>query len=180
MFGYLPEEIRNSPDIGTLITVPAAFNQMQKNATMEAAKMADIGSVELVQEPVAAVMSFMKVHKTDGIFLVYDLGDGTLDISIAESISKRVTLLAHGGIQMCGGRDFDRALVDNLVRPWLHDNFDLPDDLSTNPTFKKLLSLVNWGNRTGEDRTFRKGEGDNKPRRSRYRHKRSQRRRDLS
>ena len=53
--------------------MPAAFNQMQKNATMEAAKMAGIGKVELVQEPVAAVMSFMKTHKTDGIFLIYDL-----------------------------------------------------------------------------------------------------------
>ena len=45
---------------------------------------------------------------------------------------------------MCGGRDFDRALVDNLVRPWLHDNFELPDDLATNPKFKKLLSLATW------------------------------------
>ena len=144
LFGYLPEEIRNLPDIGTVITVPAAFNQMQKNATMEAAKMAGIGKVELVQEPVAAVMSFMKTHKTDGIFLVYDLGGGTLDITVAESIRKRVNLLAHGGIQMCGGRDFDRALVDNLVRPWLHENFDLPDDLAKNPKFKKLLSLATW------------------------------------
>ena len=144
LFGYLPEEIRNSPDIGTVITVPAAFNQMQKNATMEAAKMAGIGIVELVQEPVAAVMSFMNTHKTDGIFLVYDMRDGTLDITVVESIRKRINLLAHGGIQMCGGRDFDRALVDNLVRPWLHNNFDLPDDLATNPKFKKLLSLATW------------------------------------
>ncbi len=144
LFGYLPEEIRDSLDIGTVITVPAAFNQMQKNATMEAAKMAGIGNVELVQEPVAAVMSFMKAHGSDGIFLIYDLGGGTLDISIAESIRKRVNLLAHGGIQMCGGRDFDRALLDNLVRPWLHDNFDLPDDFAKNPKFKKLLSLATW------------------------------------
>ena len=144
LFSYLPENIRNSPDTGTVITVPAAFNQMKKNATLKAAEMAGIGSVELVQEPIAAVLSFMKTHKTDGIFLIYDLGGGTLDISIAESIRKRVNLLAHGGIEVCGGRDFDRALVDNLVRPWLHDNFDLPDDLAKNPKFKKLLSLATW------------------------------------
>ena len=144
LFGYLPEEIRNSVDIGAVITVPAAFNQMQKDATMKAAEMAGIGKVALIQEPVAAVMSAMKGRSTDGIFLIYDFGGGTLDIAIAESIRGRVNLLAQGGIQMCGGRDFDRLLVDNLVRPWLHENFELPDDLSANPTFKPLLRLAMW------------------------------------
>ena len=144
LFGYLPEEIRNSADTGTVITVPAAFNQMQKNATMESAEMTGIGKVELVQEPVAAVMSYMQARGTDGIFLIYDLGGGTLDTAIAESIRKRVNILAHGGIQMCGGRDFDRTLVDNLVYPWLHENFKLPDDFTTNPTFKSLLRLATW------------------------------------
>ena len=86
----------------------------------------------------------MRVRNTNGIFLVYELGNSTLDIAIAESIRKKVNLLAHGGIQMCGGRDFDRLLVDNLVRPWLHENFELPDDLSVNPTFKPLLRLAAW------------------------------------
>ena len=145
LFGYLPEEIRNSSDIGTVITVPAAFDQMQKNATMAAAETAGIGKVELVQEPVAAVMSYMKARGgTDGIFLIYNLGGGTLDIAIAESIRKRVTILAHGGIQMCGGRDFDRTIVNNLVRPWLHENFALPNDLSVNPKYKPLLRLATW------------------------------------
>ncbi len=144
LFGYLPEEIRNDSDIGTVITVPAAFNQMQKEATMEAATLAGIGKVALMQEPVAAVMSAMRARNTDGIFLIYDLGGGTLDIAIAESIGGRVNLLEHGGIAMCGGRDFDRALVDNVVRPWLFENFDLPDDLSVNPTFKSLVRLATW------------------------------------
>ena len=143
--GYLSEEIRNSPYTGTVITVPAAFNLTQKNATITAAKMAKIGNVELVQEPVAAVMSYMKVSGgNNGIFLIYDLGGGTLDIAIAESIKKRVSILAHGGIQMCGGRDFDRKIVDNIVRPWLHENFDLPDDIANNPKFKPLLRLATW------------------------------------
>ena len=144
LFDYLPEEIRNSVDIGAVITVPAAFNQMQKNATMKAAERAGIGKVVLLQEPVAAVMSAMKGRSTDGIFLIYDFGGGTLDIAIAESIMGKVAVLAQGGIQMCGGRDFDRLLVDNLVRPWLHENFELPDDLSANPTFKPLLCLATW------------------------------------
>ncbi len=142
LFSYLPEEIRNDGDIGTVITVPAAFNQMQKDATMSAAELAGIGRVALMQEPVAAVMSVVRQRKGDGIFVVYDLGGGTLDVAVAESISGRVNLLAHGGIAMCGGRDFDRMLFDNIIKPWLMDHFDLPDDLSANPQFKTLLRVA--------------------------------------
>lgn len=144
LFGYLPEEIRNDAATGTVITVPAAFNQMQKDATMSAADSAGIGRVALMQEPVAAVMSVMRQRKNDGIFLVYDLGGGTLDIAIAESISGRVSLLAHGGIAMCGGRDFDRMMFDNIVKPWLLAQFKLPDDLANNPQYKPLLRMATW------------------------------------
>ncbi len=142
LFGYLPEEVRNDPETGTVITVPAAFNQMQKDATMQAAELAGIGKVALMQEPVAAVMSVMRTRKTDGIFVIYDLGGGTLDVAIAESLGGRVNLLAHGGIAMCGGRDWDRTLIDNVVKPWLFENFDLPDDLSSNPNYKSLMRLA--------------------------------------
>ena len=144
LFGYLREEIRNDPDTGTVITVPAAFNEMQKDATEKAATMSGIGKVALMQEPVAAVMSVMQSRKTDGMFLIYDIGGGTTDIAIAESIGGRVNLLAHGGIQMCGGREFDRSLVDNVVRPWLLETFNLPEDFSVNPTFKSLKRLAAW------------------------------------
>ncbi|MCA1856432.1 Hsp70 family protein [Massilia oculi] len=144
LFGYLPEEVRNDPDTGTVITVPAAFNQMQKDATMAAAEMAGLGRVALMQEPVAAVMSVMRQRASDGMFLVYDLGGGTLDIAIAESINGRVSLLAHGGIAMCGGRDFDRLLLDRVIKPWLHKNFDLPEDFSTDKRYATLRHMATW------------------------------------
>lgn len=144
LFGYLPEEIRNDKNTATVITVPAAFNQMQKDSTMSAADSAGIGRVALMQEPVAAVMSIMRQRKADGIFVVYDLGGGTLDIAVAESISGRVSLLAHGGIAMCGGRDFDRMLFDNVVKPWLVDRFKLPEELSSEAKFKPLLRMATW------------------------------------
>ncbi len=143
-FGYLPEEIRNSDEIGTVITVPAAFNQMQKDATLMAAEMAGLGKVALMQEPVAAVMAVMRQKKGDGIFLVFDLGGGTLDIAIADSIGGSVNLLAHGGVAMCGGTDFDRAILDNVIKPWLMANFDLPKDLSVNQKYKSLLRGCLW------------------------------------
>jgi len=144
LFGYLPEEIRNDAETRTVITVPAAFNLMQKDATMQAAKMAGIGQVGLMQEPVAAVMSVMRVRKTDGMFLIFDLGGGTLDIAIAESIGGRVSLLTHGGIAMLGGRDFDRTIFKRIVQPWLLQNFDLPNNFSTNTKFKRLIRLSTW------------------------------------
>lgn len=143
-FGYLPEELRNGGETGTVITVPAAFNQMQKDATLAAAELAGLGSVALMQEPVAAVMCVMKQRKGDGVFLVFDLGGGTLDIAIAESISGRVSLLAHGGVAMCGGTDFDRSILDNVVKPWLKSNFDLPEDFSANQKYKSLLRMCLW------------------------------------
>ncbi|MDR1036662.1 MAG: Hsp70 family protein [Deltaproteobacteria bacterium] len=144
LFGYLPEEVRNDPSTGTVVTVPAAFNQMQKDATMQAATMAGLGNCALMQEPVAAVMSVAKAGGPGGVFLVYDLGGGTLDTAVAESVGGRVNLLAHGGVAMCGGRDFDRVIVDGVVRPWLARNFELPSDLPISKEYRTLMRLCVW------------------------------------
>jgi molecular chaperone DnaK len=141
LFNYLPDDMQKDPDICTVITVPAAFNQMQKDATLQAANMAGIGKVALMQEPVAAIMSVMKTRPEDGIFLIYDLGGGTLDIAVAESINGHVSLQNHGGIAMCGGREFDRLLVEKIVYPWLSDNFDLPIDFWNNTNYKSQIRL---------------------------------------
>ncbi|MBF0319505.1 MAG: Hsp70 family protein [Nitrospirae bacterium] len=159
LFSYLPEELRNSNDTGTVITVPAAFNQMQRDATLSSAEMSGIGTVALMQEPVAAVMSVMKARSSDGIFLIYDLGGGTFDIALAESISKSVSLLGHGGIVMCGGRDFDRIIVDNIVKPWLINNFDLPEDFSSDRQYSKLLNLAAWASERAKIELSMKTEG---------------------
>lgn len=145
LFGYLPEDLRAPGGLaGTVVTVPAVFNQMQKDATVAAADAAGIGSVALMQEPVAAVMSVMKQRSTDGLFVVYDLGGGTLDIAIAEGIAGRVSLLAHGGIEMCGGRDFDRDVFRGVAVPWLREQFELPETFDTDVRFKKLVSMTLW------------------------------------
>lgn len=141
LFGYLPEEVRGEV-VGTVITVPAAFNQMQKDATLQAAEQAGIGAVALMQEPVAAVMSVMRSRSSDGIFIVYDLGGGTLDVAIADGAGGRVSLQAHGGIEMCGGRDWDRAIADSVVRPWLDQHFSLPESIRTNAEYRRLVPLI--------------------------------------
>jgi molecular chaperone DnaK len=91
-----------------------------------------------------ADMSIMRKRKGDGIFLVYDLGGGTLDIAIAQSIGGRVSLLGQGGIAMCGGRDFDRKLLDNVVTPWLAEHFNLPINFSGDPKYRSLMRMAAW------------------------------------
>lgn len=144
LYGYLPEEIRNDPETAVVITVPAAFNQMKKDATLQAARMAGINNVALMQEPVAAIMSIMRASKQEGIFLVYDLGGGTFDVSIAENINGKVNLLAHGGIEMCGGRDIDRMVFNQIVVPWLRSNFSLPEDFLINRKYKTFCRVAQW------------------------------------
>lgn len=144
LYGYLQQAMGDDVPTGTVITVPAAFDQMKKNATLEAARLANIGHVALMQEPVAAIMKVMKSCSSDGIFVVYDLGGGTLDVAIAQTDSGHVNLLSHGGIAMCGGRDFDRRLVDNIIKPWLLESFDLPNDLSNHPEYRSLMRLCAW------------------------------------
>ena len=144
LFGYLPEDVRNDKKTGTVITVPAAFNQMQKNATKEAAFGAGINKVALIQEPVAAIMSVAKQQNINGLFVVYDFGGGTFDVSIAERAGNKINLLTNDGIAFCGGRDFDKLLLDNIVVPWLKNNFNLPDCFRINEKYAKLIRMATW------------------------------------
>lgn len=144
LFGYLPEDVRNDKKTGTVITVPAAFNQMQKNATKEAAFSAGINKIALIQEPVAAIMSVAKQQNINGLFVVYDFGGGTFDVSIAERAGNKINLLTNDGIAFCGGRDFDKLLLDNIVVPWLKNNFNLPEGFRINEKYAKLIRMATW------------------------------------
>ena len=144
LFNYLPDEVRKDPELATVITVPAAFDQKAKDATLAAANMAGLGKVALMQEPVAAVMSIMKIRPEDGVFLVYDLGGGTLDVAVAVSTNGRVDLQSHGGIPVCGGRDFDRALIEKVVYPWMQQRFKLPNDFWSLDKYKSITGIINY------------------------------------
>jgi molecular chaperone DnaK len=130
---------------GAVITVPAAFNQMQSEATMSAAKAAGLDRVALLQEPIAAALASIALSENkNGQFLVYDLGGGTFDAAIVQSLSGSATVIAHAGINMLGGSDFDRALLNSIVRPWLLENFDLPEDFQKEKQFEKMLRVARY------------------------------------
>ena len=115
--------------IGTVITVPAAFNQTQMQATARAADAAGIEKVAFLQEPIAAAMATMaQARNRDSQFLVYDLGGGTFDLALVQSVRGSINIIAHEGDNMLGGRDFDRVMMNSIIRPWLLENFALSDD----------------------------------------------------
>lgn len=127
---------------GVVITTPAAFNQMQSEATVKAAKAAGLEKVSLVQEPVAAaVAAIAKSPVKDGVFLIYDLGGGTFDVALVISTAGSVNVVAHEGINMLGGRDFDRRIFDSVVRPWLASQFELPEHFQKEEDYKQLIKI---------------------------------------
>jgi len=79
-------------------------------------------------------------------------------VAIAEGLDGRVSLQAHGGIEMCGGRDWDRAIVANIVRPWLEKTFDLPEDAPTNPGYRKLFAKLDWASEKAKIELSSRGE----------------------
>ena len=128
---------------GTIITIPAAFNQMQNESTIRAASIADLHYVGLLQEPIAAAMASMSTSSNkSGQFLIYDLGGGTFDVALVQSIGGAVNIIAHEGINMLGGRDFDRMIVDEFVRPWLLDSFALDANFQSHDQYRRLSAIA--------------------------------------
>lgn len=103
------------------MTVPAYFNSCQKQATKDACAIAGLDCVRVIQEPTAASVAY-GLHRQDNIadtieekcILVYDIGGGTLDVSILSMSEGLVDVAGTSGDAYLGGRDFDEALVDYL------------------------------------------------------------------
>ena len=142
LLGQASTETGSEKIHGTVITIPASFNQMQSEATLRAAKMAGLERVDLLQEPIAAALAAMEGAKRSGRFLIYDLGGGTFDVALAQAIDGEITILAHQGINMLGGRDFDRMIVNEVVRPWLAQAFDLPDNFQRDQAYRRLIRIA--------------------------------------
>src|SRR6202000_3195531 len=80
--------------------------------------------------------------KRSGQFLIYDLGGGTFDVALARAENGEVKILAHQGINMLGGRDFDRMIVNEVVRPWLAATFDLPENFQRDANYRRLIRIA--------------------------------------
>ena len=97
---------------GAVITVPAYFNDAQRQATKDAAQLAGIRLLRLINEPTAAAIAYGLDNASEGVYAVYDLGGGTFDISILRLTQGVFEVLATGGDSALGGDDYDTALAD--------------------------------------------------------------------
>jgi molecular chaperone HscA len=101
---------------GAVITVPAYFDDAQRQATKDAARLADLEVLRLINEPTAAALAYGVEKKQDGLFAVYDLGGGTFDVTILLLEKGVFQVRSTGGDSQLGGDDMDRAIAQELLR----------------------------------------------------------------
>src|SRR6185437_7540220 len=121
---YLGEKVTEA-----VITVPAYFNDAQRQATKDAGKIAGLEVLRIINEPTAAALTYGLDKKQNETVLVFDLGGGTFDVSILDIGDGVIEVRATSGDTHLGGDDFDRRLVDFLADEFNRDNgIDLRDD----------------------------------------------------
>jgi molecular chaperone DnaK len=118
------ERILQAEVTEAVITIPAHFTHAQRNATLEAAKLAGLKCDRLIHEPTAAALAYAYEKPEAKTFLVFDLGGGTFDVTILKYEGKAYEVLATYGDTYLGGEDFDFRIVDHLARRFA-DKHDL-------------------------------------------------------
>jgi molecular chaperone HscA len=109
---YRAEDSFNDDLFGAVITVPAYFDDAQRQATKDAAQLAGLNVLRLINEPTAAAVAYGLDNASEGLYAVYDLGGGTFDISLLRLSRGVFEVVATGGDAALGGDDFDQVLAD--------------------------------------------------------------------
>ena len=109
---YRAEDTFADDLFGAVITVPAYFDEAQRQATKDAANLAGLNVLRLINEPTAAAIAYGLEHGSEGLYAVYDLGGGTFDISLLRLSQGVFEVVATGGDSALGGDDFDGLLAD--------------------------------------------------------------------
>ncbi len=120
---------------GIVLTVPAYFDEVQRQATKDAATLSGVKVLRLLNEPTAAAIAYGLDQGKEGVIAIYDFGGGTFDVSILRLSSGVFQVLATGGNSSLGGDDIDRE-----VAKWIYDNANLNDDLS--PSLQRELLVA--------------------------------------
>ncbi|MEJ8838423.1 Fe-S protein assembly chaperone HscA [Ramlibacter sp. AN1133] len=132
---FRAEDTFNEDLYGAVITVPAYFDEAQRQATKDAAQLAGLNVLRLINEPTAAAIAYGLDNGSEGLYAVYDLGGGTFDISILRLSRGVFEVVSTGGDSALGGDDYDRALAD-----WLQQQSGLVAGSSAEKASIKMLA----------------------------------------
>lgn len=125
-----------------VITVPAKFLNPQKEATIQAAKLAGFKHIELLQEPVAAATAYgLTAKDKDSYWLVFDFGGGTFDAAIIKSEEGILTVKDTEGDNWLGGKNLDEAIVDQIIIPYLQENYAI-DEIIEDSSKREILRIA--------------------------------------
>ena len=113
---FLAEGTLGDSLVGAVITVPAYFDDAQRQATRDAARLAGLNVLRLLNEPTAAAIAYGLDHESEGVYAVYDLGGGTFDLSLLRLTRGVFEVIATGGDTRLGGDDFDALIVAYFTR----------------------------------------------------------------
>lgn len=120
----LKKNVEDANDIeigGAVITVPAYFNEAQRTATMRAGKKAGLDVLKIINEPTSAIIAYGLTGSGRKNVMVYDLGGGTFDVTIAEVDGAKVKVISTNGNHQLGGKDWDLTLVEEMGRRFLDE-----------------------------------------------------------
>jgi len=125
-----------------IISIPAAFEMNQINATKRAAELAGIEYVELVQEPYAAAIAYgVESANKNGFWLVFDFGGGTFDSALVKVSDGIIKVVDTEGDNFLGGKNLDEAIVDNIFIPYLKENFSIDSIIENQEKFTAFKEM---------------------------------------
>ena len=143
------------PVTQAIITVPAYFNDSQRQATKDAGKIAGLEVLRIINEPTAAALAYGLDKKDSGTIVVYDLGGGTFDVSVLEIGDGVFEVKSTNGNTFLGGEDFDKRILDYLAEEFQKEKRHRSESRQAGP------AAPQGGSREGEDRTVeRRADGD--------------------
>ena len=139
--------LRKYPNINTLaavITVPAYFSVLQSEATKRAGVLAGFKYVVLLQEPIAAAVSYGFMNASNENWLIYDFGGGTFDVALISSRDGVLSVLGHSGDNFLGGKDIDWLIVDKIIVPKILEKYSINDFNRGSDQYRSIFSKLKY------------------------------------
>jgi molecular chaperone DnaK len=139
--------LKKYPDYETsaaVITVPAAFSVLQSEATKRAGNLAGFKHVVLLQEPIAAAVSYGFGKQKDQNWLIYDFGGGTFDVALISSKEGILSVLSHNGDNFLGGKNIDWDIVDKIIVPKIQKKYSFSNFSRSNKKYSTIFSKLKY------------------------------------